>query len=124
MLPSYFRHAIKASYCSDSNIRLGACILIKGRAISIGFNQRFKTHPLIRKFHEYQTIHAEVSAILRIKDKSILKNATMVVYRESKDTKVPLLARPCDTCRKILNFFGIEKVIYTTNGSYQEEYLV
>ncbi len=120
MLPSFFREAEKASHHSDHPIKMGACVLLKGRTISVGFNQLFKTHPLIRKFHEHQRIHAEVSAILRLRNKELLKGATMVVYRAQKNTDNPLIAKPCPTCQDIMRFFGIVKVIYTTNGHFED----
>jgi deoxycytidylate deaminase len=119
-LPSLFRQAIVASRFSDHVVKMGACVVVKGRVISTGFNQRFKTHPLIKKFHEHQTIHAEVSAILRTKNKDLLKDSIMVVYRERRDTKNPVLAKPCPTCQEIMKFFGVWKVIYTTDGGFDE----
>jgi tRNA(Arg) A34 adenosine deaminase TadA len=120
MLPSYFRQAIKASSFSDHRVKLGACVFVKGTPVSVGYNQRFKTHPLTRKFNEHQTIHAEVAAIIRIRNKSLLKGSTMVVFRGSNIDGSPLIAKPCPTCQSILKFFGISKVVYTTNGGYEE----
>lgn len=121
MLPSYFKYAQKASVNSDYKIKLGACILVKGMPISVGWNMRYKTHPLTRKYHETQTLHSEVMCIVRVKNKELLKGSTMVVYREDKVFHQPNLSRPCKTCVRIMYLFGIEKVIYTIPGGYMEE---
>ena len=120
-LPNYFRLAKKASLNSVHIIKLGACILSKNRVISVGFNQRFKTNPFIRKFDPHKTIHAEMSAIFRIKNKSLLKGATMVVYREKNEDKSIGMAKPCPVCQEIMKHYGFEKMIYTTDFGYMEE---
>lgn len=122
-IPSYFREAKKASKSSDHpKFKVGACLVYKGRVLSIGFNQILKSHPLTRMFNEHQTIHAEVSAIVRLKNKELLPHCTMVVYREGAIGNLAL-AKPCPTCRKILKFFKINKIAYTTYGGYIEEFL-
>ncbi len=122
-LPRIFRMAKKASELSDySQYKVGSCILYKGKVISIGFNQHFKTHPLTRLFHEEQTIHAEVSSIIRLKNKEILKDCKIVVYRQHKDGELAM-SRPCPTCIKILKFFKISQIAYTIPGGFAEETL-
>jgi deoxycytidylate deaminase len=117
-LPSYFRMAKKAMLLSDSRFRLGACILLKRKVISIGFNQMLRSHPLVRKYDQFDAIHAEVSAILRLKNKELLIGSTVIVYRETKDG-IPTLAKPCKVCQKILKEFGISKAIYTTDNGFE-----
>lgn len=122
-LPSYFREAKKARENSDHpQFKVGACLLYKGGVVSIGFNQILKSHPITRMFNEHQTIHAEVSAIVRLKNKKLLKDCTMVVYREGAKGNLAL-ARPCPTCKKILKFFKIKKIAYTTYDGYVQEFL-
>jgi deoxycytidylate deaminase len=120
-LPSYFREANRASKQSDHpHYKVGACIVYKGRVLSVGFNQILKNHPLTRMFNEHQSIHAEVSSIIRLKKKKILKECKMVVYREYANGELAM-SRPCPTCIKILKFFGIKKIIYTTIDGYSQE---
>lgn len=122
-LPSIFREANRASKHSDHlKYKIGACIVYKGRVISVGVNQLFKSHPLTRMFHEEQTLHAEVSAIVRLKNKKLLKECKMVVYRENALGELAM-ARPCPTCLKILKFFNISSIAYTIDGGYAEEIL-
>lgn len=121
-LPSYFRMAKKALLLSDSRFRLGACVLSKRKVISIGFNQMLRHHPLVRKYDNFDGIHAEVSAILRLKNKSLLTDATMIVYRETKSGKQSL-AKPCKVCQKIMRDFKLSKVIYSTDNGFETLYL-
>lgn len=122
-LPPWFRQAKAASKLSDhTHYRVGACIVYKGRVMSVGMNQNLKSHPLTRMFNEFQTIHGEVSAIIRLKNKKILKECKMVVYRENALGELAM-ARPCPTCLKILKFFNISRIAYTTDGGYAEEFL-
>lgn len=121
-LPSYFRMAKKAMTFSDSRYRLGACILSKRKVISIGFNQMMRFHPLVRKYDQFDAIHAEVSAILRIKNKELLRDSVMVVYREDKSGKLAM-AKPCKVCQKIMKDFGISKAIFTTGSGFDFLYL-
>ena len=122
-LPSWFRQAKSASKLSDhTHYQMGACIVYKGRVISVGTNQRFKSHSLTRMYNEHQTIHSEVASIIRLKNKKILKDCKMVVYRENALGGLAM-ARPCPTCLKILKFFNISRIAYTTDGGYAEEIL-
>jgi cytidine deaminase len=122
ILPSYFRMAKKAMKLSDSRFRLGACILSKRKVISIGFNQMLRHHPLVRKYDNFDGIHAEVSAILRLKNKNLLIDATMIVYRETKLGKQSL-AKPCKVCQKIMKDFKMSKAIYTTETGFETLFL-
>jgi cytidine deaminase len=73
-------------------------------------------------FNSYQTIHGEVAAIVRLKNKKFLKDCKMVVYRENALGELAM-ARPCPTCLKILKFFNISSIAYTIDGGYAEESL-
>lgn len=122
-----FREAKRASLNSDHNIRVGASLKVKGKTISVGFNQRFKTHPLTRKYHETQTIHAELSCLVRCKvaKRRELFGATLYVYRELRNTGVPAMAKPCKTCTEILKLYGVKKIVYTTDGGgFKSETLI
>lgn len=120
-LPKYFRLAKQASILSDHHShKLGAVILVNRKPISVGYNKRFKTHPIMKQFQSLKTIHAELSAIIGVKNKKSLKNSTMVVYREGKDGRAKL-ARPCDTCIKVLTSFGINEIIYTIEDGFMKE---
>lgn len=122
-LPSYFRLAKRASKYSDHHAhQLGSLILIKGKPVSVGYNMRYKTHPIMKEYHNFKTIHAEVNSILNIKNKALLKGATMVTYRENK-AGILSNSRPCSVCEQILRSFGFKEIIYTIDNGFNKEAL-
>jgi deoxycytidylate deaminase len=101
--------------------KLSACIVLKKTILSIGHNYLTKTHPMIRKYDPYKTLHAELDAIIKVKNKEQLRGATIYIYREDRQGK-KALAKPCPVCQKIIKAFGIKKMEYTTiNGWYSEK---
>jgi deoxycytidylate deaminase len=103
--------------------KLSALILYKGRPISFGINDQTKTHPEIRKYSEVKTMHAEMAAIFKIKDKEILKNCEVIVYREDRAGNMAN-SRPCEVCQAIFRNYGIKKVTYSTANGWKEEHFV
>lgn len=67
-----------------------------------------------------KTIHAELAAIIQCKNKSKLKGATIVVYREKKNGELGM-AKPCLICQKILKDFGFKNMMYTTEAGWTKE---
>jgi deoxycytidylate deaminase len=102
--------------------KLSALILHRGRPISFGYNNQTKTHPKIKKYSDLKTLHAEMSALFKIKNKSILKDCTMVIYREHRNG-VMANAKPCEVCTEMLRDYGITQVIYSTPNGWIEEIL-
>lgn len=102
--------------------RLSAVLLLRGRPISFGVNDSKRTHPKIKRWSDVKTIHAEMSAIFRVKDTEILKNCTMVVYREDRYNN-PANARPCSVCEAMLRDYGIKHIMYSTKDGWVEEEL-
>lgn len=103
---SHKRYNIVA-YCFDK----------KGRVLSTGRNSYTKTHPLMQHFavkaekNELKNcLHAEISAILRAKDKEIHR---ILVQRVEKLGFG--MAKPCKTCECAIRAFGIKIVEYTTD---------
>ena len=100
-----------------SQQRLAAiCVDKKGKVLGRGVNSYTRTHPLQKHFailagmpEEKMFIHAELSAILRCRDKEI---NTIYVARALKDGNISL-AKPCAACVQALKAFGVEKVVYT-----------
>lgn len=107
--------------------RAGAVLVLKGRIISFGINQR-KSHPFQAEYGknpEAIYLHAETRAIsnaLRmgytIDD---LRRATLYVARIKKAGSDPAdpfiwgMAKPCVGCRRCIADFGIRRVLYTTD---------
>ncbi len=106
--------AINEAEKSSHTFRLGAVIFDKKTLISKGYNSGCKSakklHP---RFHKYNSIHAEVAAILAAR--SDLKKCTLLVIRINKNKKNFLLARPCVNCLKYIKYVGIKKIIYSIN---------
>ncbi len=114
--PSIFRLAEDAAtYSEHRQHKIGAVIMVKNRPIAIGYNHG-KSHPCMGK----KKTHAELSAIMSIKNKSRLKGATMVVFRRRKDGTLGN-ARPCEQCQKLLDSFGFRTFVYTTDDGWCTE---
>jgi len=115
----YFRAARSASLKSDHpTYKIGSVVVCKGKIIATGHNLIKKSHKLTRIFHKYQAMHSEVSALIHCRFTHNLKGAILYVFRQHKD-KTNAICRPCCTCIKILQLFGIKKVIYTTDEGYK-----
>lgn len=93
------------------------CLDKKGRLLSESPNQYEKSHP-----YQYQCscivgneeaiyLHAEISAIIKCKDRT--KIDKLVVVRVGNTGK-PLLAKPCPICQIAIKDCGIVSVEYTT----------
>lgn len=97
--------------------RHAACLIYKGKIISIGINRR-KSHPLQKKFQTRPSriyLHAEIDAIIKAINKhgtSILKDCELNVLRLTKAGKVGN-SKPCLGCTKAIKAFGITKVNWT-----------
>ena len=109
-----------------SQQRLAAiCLDRKGKVLGRGVNSYTRTHPLQKHFaiavgmsEEKTFLHAELSAVLRSRDKEI---HTIYVARVLKDDTISL-AKPCKACSQMLKSFGIQKVVYTiTKECYVEQ---
>lgn len=107
---------------SDHKHQMAAMILYKGRPLAFSHNQASKTHPITKKLHEHRTTHAELAVILKIKNKEILKNCTLVVFREDRAGNLTL-AKPCETCLTIMKLFSVQAVSYSTKSGFVTEYL-
>jgi len=115
-LPSCFRLALAASEHSDHRQHLiGAVILIKNKPVGVGFNQ-MKTHPKAG----IKRIHAELAAIISIRNKNLLRGSSILIVRKSRSGKIGL-ARPCANCQKILAQYGIKRYVYSTSDGYRVE---
>ncbi len=114
--PSIFRLAEEASqYSNHHQYKMGAVIMVKNRPIAIGYNH-LKSHPCMGN----KRTHAELSAILSIRNKTRLKGATMVVFRRRKDGGLGN-ARPCTQCQKMLDEYGFKTFVYTTDDGWCTE---
>ena len=88
----------------------------KGRPLAIGKNSYVKTHP-IQKMHAdavgrpyKQYIHAEIDAIIRLKD---TKKAHKIFVSRIGKSGDPLIAKPCPICQRAIELAGIKVVEHT-----------
>lgn len=113
----YLRMAKQVSKKSDHHSHKMGCVIVKGnKVLGTGFNA-MKTHP--KSPHTYKNIHAEFMATLNARPASI-DGATAYVFREQKNGTWAV-AKPCKDCRKFLMDSGIRKVVYSFEGSFQQE---
>jgi len=88
----------------------------RGRVISVGKNSYVKTHPLQARFAakagrpEAIYLHAEVDALVRLKDWSHAHKIVITRVGKSGDT---LLAKPCESCQRAIEMAGIKVVEHT-----------
>ena len=109
--------------------KLGA-VIVKGREVLSMAANSTKTHPLQKKFNrqrgdmaeEWTYLHAEIAAIIRVKNKKLLAGATIYIHRSFKCGS-NAMARPCPACMAAISLAGIKKIVYTTDFGVAEETL-
>ena len=95
-----------------------AAVIVKGsRVLAVGRN-RNKTHP-VSVFYEDgeeipKTIHAELDAISRVKNKEQLKGATIYVARVGRGGH-PGMSCPCEMCQELIGKYGLKRAVFTTD---------
>lgn len=88
----------------------------RGRVLATGQNSYRKTHPLQTKMSklygngEQIFLHAEIHALVRLKDWSKAHKIRVERYEEDG---TPALAKPCKVCAAALRKAGIEIIEYT-----------
>ena len=92
----------------------------RGRPISVGHNSYWKTHPMQYELSkEYGNgeqiyLHAEIDAIVRLKDWSQAHSIKVERYLKNGQ---PAMAKPCNLCQKALEKVGIHTIEWTTELS-------
>ena len=104
-------------YSKDIQHRHAAVIVKAGRVLSIGRN-RDKTHPDAVGVDEdgeafTRTIHAEMDAIYKVKNKEHLRGATIYVARKGRNQE-PGMSCPCKMCQGLISKYGLKKAVFTT----------
>ena len=119
---NFFDKAREVSFLADHRCKIGAVITHKNKIISAAYNQKFIWDELTKKFNPNATIHAEVAAILKIKNKRILRDCEIFIYRERAIGGLGI-CKPCGTCTRILKSFGLIKIHFTSPEGYHHEEL-
>lgn len=95
------------------------CAYIQGSKIIIGSND-IKTSPLSAMLGSRKNrIHAEVFVLKQIKE----GDGVLYIYRERKNGSLGL-ARPCQSCLKLIRQKGIKRIVYSTYGGFAKEKLI
>lgn len=126
------RESLESDYTKTRH-KLGCVIVYRGRVISFGHNSNSKTSPLQKEYNHFRfdsdtphKLHAEVSALsklLNCKNLSLdFSKVSVVVYREKQDGSTGM-ARPCESCMRLIKDLGIRNIYYTTDDGYCHEEL-
>lgn len=102
---------------------MGAIIVKGGRTLSVGFNRYDRVYCPFQEAakkkvkREAFSIHAEVDAILKIKNKNDLVGANIYVVRrlayDKPNHPAIAMAKPCLICHEILKGMGFARAFYT-----------
>lgn len=99
--------------------KLSAVLLYKGRPLEFGYNS-LKSDPKISKYSLVKKMHAEMNVIFKVKNKELLKDCVMVIYREDKQGN-PANARSCEACVSLMKFHGMKHITYSTENGWVDE---
>lgn len=127
----YLDMAHNACFYSDNQkTRLGCVVIYKNKVISVGWNMN-KTNPLQQELNlyrgfdstvAYNSLHAEVHALLKCKNLDIdWRRVNLFVYRIKKDGTRGI-AKPCEACEALIRSMGIREVYYSTANGFGYEY--
>jgi len=104
--------ASKKSPCTD--FKVGAVIFKQNRILSFGFNSQRSCSSIESQYKRFDfTLHAEAHAASKIKDRNLLKDASILIVRIKKDGTLSM-AKPCEYCEHMIKSFNIKKVYYST----------
>lgn len=105
------KHANKSTF---NRARIGCVITKGGRVLSTGRNKTRRSKNSARPM--YESIHAEEDAIIHLLRQpnglKQLAGSTIFITRILKNGETAL-AKPCNSCQKLINAVGIKKIIYT-----------
>lgn len=88
----------------------------RGRKISVGRNHYTKSHPFQARLareaglHHKIYLHAEIEALLRLRDWSRAHKIVVERYARSGE---PALAKPCPICQRAIRMAGIAHIEHT-----------
>ena len=118
----YLRMALRKIESEDFSEKIQhrhvAVIAKVGRILAVGRN-RNKTHPESITLDDngdriLKSIHAELDAIFKVKNKEQLKGATIYVARLGRGGD-PGMSCPCTMCQSLINKYGLKRAVFTTD---------
>ena len=113
-----------------SNARIASALVKKNSIVCYGSN-KYKTHPIQKKFAKNShavCLHAEIDVIIKFlngNDISDLKKHDLYIvrakYDESGGKFVYGKSKPCEGCVKAIKHFGIKSVYYSEDNNCIDE---
>jgi len=113
------------SHTYDTGLEYNLCAIIvkSGKPVSIGFNSR-STNQFVEHYANLArgrrdfclSTHAEMDAVLKVRNKTDLNGCKIYVARVLKLGGVAM-SRPCEICEQVLFNYGIKRAIYTVNNN-------
>ncbi len=106
---------IKTALKSNMQHKHACAITFHNKIISIGYNRYNLNYKDIYSCncceykHNKYSIHAEKDAIMKIKDKNILKDCRIYIIRINNNLNI-IQGEPCEMCYKLLNKYNIYKI--------------
>ena len=106
---------INTALKSNMQHKHACAITFHNKIISIGYNKYNLNFKNIYNCnnncyqHNKYSIHAEKDAIMKIKDKNILKDCKIYIIRINNDMNIHQ-GIPCEMCNKLLNKYNIYKI--------------
>lgn len=126
---AYFEAAKAISEMSDfPRTKVGAVAVYGHHIISSACNTK-KTAPIQKKYNIYRfsedtpaSVHAEIACLKPLIGRKDIdfKHIDLYVYRSNKKG-LPMLARPCPSCMKLITDLGIRNIYYSNNNGYSYE---
>jgi tRNA(Arg) A34 adenosine deaminase TadA len=95
--------------------RLGAVLVYKKQIIAARYNE-LRTHPKLLKWYPYPYLHAEAHCILA-HGLNNCEHCRLYVMRIRKDKSIAM-SRPCQCCRALIEYVGIDQVYYSKDDGY------
>lgn len=129
---SLHKHLQTAMVLAESNTyddvldyHLAAIIVRGGSVVSVGYNKS-NTNSFVEHFADRVkgkrnfcvSTHAEMDAILRVRNKIDLTGCKIFVARKKLIDHSPGMARPCAICEEVLRSYGIKRAFYTIDTEH------
>ena len=111
---NYIEKLVKLASNSPIQYKHGACLLKGNKTYSFGFNKFNKEIYLNNQMIKF-TIHAEMDAIYKTKNKNI-KGMDILIIRIGKINDNLKYSRPCNNCIEKMMRRGIRKVYYSNHN--------
>ena len=130
----YFDKARQIAMISDfKKVHVGCIAVYKGHIVGIGCNTN-KTHPTQKYYNQFRKpegddismasvpkLHAEINCLNQLRHLNInFSKVKLYIYR-IRNGRPYGISRPCPSCMKAIQDFGIRDIYYTTDSGFSYE---